>query len=314
METESKQVILEAISLRKAYGDTVALSDLDLSIYRGECVALLGPNGAGKTTACDILSGLILPDTGKVVIDGMTYQRNYKVIQNIIGVHQQECHLYGKYTVEETIALFSSFYSKASPINELLCKLGLDEFKNHRLESLSFGQKQRVYLGCSFVHKPKVLLLDEPTTGLDLKSRHVIWQIIEELIADGCSVLLTTHNMHEAERLSDRVYILDKGKIIISDTTKKIVEKICGKDILSFKLKDENPELIDRLTKELPWFSQSRKVGNKYYVASNCAPSLMKDLSEIHEKHNIICSLSLNTASLEDVFLKLTGRIIQNDK
>ena len=126
-------------------------------------------------------------------------------------------------------------------------------------------------------------------------------------------MLLTTHNMDEAERLSDRVLILDKGEIIIKGTTKDIVEKVCGKNMLSFRLKGESAEILHRIKKSLPWFHEARKVGNKYYVTTNNASCLVKDLSDIHEKHNVIKSLTLNAASLEDVFLKMTGRIIQND-
>lgn len=305
--------VLAARNLRKAYGHVTALQDVNFSMNKGECIALLGPNGAGKTTICDILSGLIRADQGSVTIDDLTYPHHHKKIQQIIGVHQQGCNLYGKYTIEETFDLFASFYNKTGSNRSLIKRLLLDEKKYSRIEALSFGQKQRVYLGCALVHEPKLLLLDEPTTGLDLQSRHVIWQLIEEQVSRGISVLLTTHNMEEAKRLADHILILDQGNIITQGNCRSIIENTCGKEVVSFRIKDNCQDIFCELKEIIPWIEKSKKIGNRFYMTTNQSANLIKDLSIAHEKLNFMDSLTLNETSLEDVFLKLTGRAITHD-
>lgn len=304
--------ILEVKNLKKSYGSTKAVDGINLDLHKGECLALLGPNGAGKTTTIEMLEGLIPQDSGEIIINGLNYQTNRQKILEIIGVQLQECRLYGKYTVKETFDLFSSFY-KCPTIdsNTLLAKLHLEEKANIRLEKLSGGQRQRVYLGCCIINDPLLLFLDEPTSALDPQARRVIWDLISQIKSQGRCILLTTHHMDEAEKLADRIAIIDQGKIITLGTPQELVSAHCISEQIDFRVSENiDPEVFH---KEGSWrIKQSGPCS--YKTSSNEPERLMDSLIKLGHKLGFsLTSFSLRQGTLEDVFIKLTGRTIRND-
>jgi ABC-2 type transport system ATP-binding protein len=210
--------MLEAKGLTKHFKSLVAVDGVDLSLGTGECLALLGPNGAGKTTTVEMLEGLLAPDAGTVEIFGKNLARARREILEEVGVLLQETNLYKRYTVRETLELFGSFYAKAKEPDEIMERLSLTDKADVQLRKLSGGQKQRAYLGCALVNDPRLLFLDEPTTGLDPQARRATWELLQGLKTEGRSIFLTTHYMEEAAFLADRVAIIDHGKIIASGT------------------------------------------------------------------------------------------------
>lgn len=216
--------MLRARGLRKNFKNLVAVDGVDLAVEPGECLALLGPNGAGKTTTVEMLEGLLPPDAGVVEVFGKDLKANRREILEGVGVLLQETNLYKRYTVRETLALFGSFYRTAKEPEEIMERLSLTDKADVQLRKLSGGQKQRAYLGCALVNDPKLLFLDEPTTGLDPQARRAIWELLGALKTEGRGILLTTHYMEEAERLADRVAVIDHGKIIAEGRTKDLTK------------------------------------------------------------------------------------------
>ncbi|NUQ20294.1 MAG: ABC transporter ATP-binding protein, partial [Gemmatimonadaceae bacterium] len=196
-------------ALVKRYADVVAVNGLDLEVARGECFGLLGPNGAGKTTTIEICEGLTIPDAGDVAVLGQRWSRDARALRQRIGIQLQETQLSEKLTVGETVRLFRSFYDQGQSVDRVIGLVQLDEKRKARVGTLSGGQKQRLALACALVGDPELLFLDEPTTGLDPQSRRQLWELVEALKADGRTIVLTTHYMDEAERLCDRVAIVD---------------------------------------------------------------------------------------------------------
>src|SRR5260370_5779423 len=220
---------IECRGLRKTYDRKVeALRGLDLEISEGECFGLLGPNGAGKTTAIEILEGLLNPTSGEVRILGYTWQTHARELREWMGISLQETRLSEKLTVRETIELFASFYRRPKPTEEVLAELELTEKSDSWVGKLSGGQRQRLAVATALVANPRILFLDEPTTGLDPQSRRQLWEIIREFQRHGGTVLLTTHYMDEAERLCDRLAIIDYGQIIPAGTPAELIYRLGG--------------------------------------------------------------------------------------
>src|SRR5512141_3009509 len=205
---------LHVAGLRKAYDDVVAVNGLDLTVNAGEYFGLLGPNGAGKTTTIEICEGLTQPDAGVVEVLGTRWDNDERALRERLGIQLQDTQLAEKLTVDETVKLFRSFYARGRDVNEVIDVVQLAEKRTSRVGKLSGGQKQRLALACAIVGDPELLFLAEPTTGLDPQSRRQLWDLITELKASGRSIVLTTHYMDEAERLCDRVAIVDHGRVI----------------------------------------------------------------------------------------------------
>ncbi|MEO8192602.1 MAG: ABC transporter ATP-binding protein [Gemmatimonadales bacterium] len=214
--------------LKKSYGDVLAVDGLDLEVRTGECFGLLGPNGAGKTTTIEICEGLLERDAGDVELLGLTWEADAGKLKERLGIQLQDTQLSEKLTVAETLTLFRSFYQKPRDVDEVIALVQLEEKKNARVGTLSGGQKQRLAVACALVGDPELLFLDEPTTGLDPQSRRQLWSLIEEFRATGRTILLTTHYMDEAERLCDRVAIVDHGHIIAQGTPHELMESIAA--------------------------------------------------------------------------------------
>src|SRR5262250_320654 len=224
--------------LRKAYRDVVAVDGLDLELRRGECFGLLGPNGAGKTTTVEICEGLTEPDEGEVVVLGRRWGRDDG---ELLGISLQETQFSEKLTVAETVRLFRSFYRRGTAPERVIEMVQLTEKANGRVGQLSGGQKQRLALACALVGAPELLFLDEPTTGLDPQSRRQLWEILRAFRARGKTILLTTHYMDEAERLCDRVAIVDHGKVIALDTPAELIARLGGDHVIEFAFAEGQP-------------------------------------------------------------------------
>ena len=214
--------------LVKRYADVVAVDGLDLEVARGECFGLLGPNGAGKTTTLEVLEGLLVPEAGEVEVLGRGWAGSAGWLRERLGITLQETRLPDKLTVREVVELFRSFYRRGRAPEEVIRLVSLEEKAGAWYEKLSGGQKQRLAVACALVGDPELLFLDEPTTGLDPQSRRQLWEVVGALKAEGRTVLLTTHYMDEAERLCDRVAVVDHGKVIAQGTPRELVERVVG--------------------------------------------------------------------------------------
>jgi ABC-2 type transport system ATP-binding protein len=217
---------LRVQSLRKAYDDVVAVDGLDLEVLTGECFGLLGPNGAGKTTTIEICEGLLSADSGSVEVLGRRWESDARELRELLGIQLQETQLSEKLTVDETLTLFQSFYRDARDIGEVIDQVELGEKRHSRVGGLSGGQKQRLAVACALVGNPQLLFLDEPTTGLDPQSRRQLWELIEKFQAEGRTIVLTTHYMEEAERLCDRVAIVDHGRVIALGSPGELIDAL----------------------------------------------------------------------------------------
>jgi len=217
---------LRVQGLRKAYDDVVAVDGLNLEVETGECFGLLGPNGAGKTTTIEICEGLLPADSGSVEVLGRRWESDGRELRELLGIQLQDTQLSEKLTVDETLTLFQSFYRDPSDVGEVIDKVELGEKRYSRVGTLSGGQKQRLAVACALVGNPQLLFLDEPTTGLDPQSRRQFWELIEKFQSEGRTIVLTTHYMEEAERLCDRVAIVDHGHVIALGSPRELTESL----------------------------------------------------------------------------------------
>jgi ABC-2 type transport system ATP-binding protein len=300
--------------LRKYYGDVRAVDGLDLTIATGECFGLLGPNGAGKTTTIEICEGLVAPDSGDVEILGLRWASHEHELRERLGIQLQETQLAEKLTVEETVRLFRSFYSRGRPVDEVIGLVQLDEKRGARVGKLSGGQKQRLALACSIVGDPDLLFLDEPTTGLDPQSRRQLWDLITEFKARGRTILLTTHYMDEAEILCERVAIVDHGKVIALGTPRELIGSLGAEHVVEFTLEQSAPAIDENELRALPGARAVRRIGSGYEIPVDAlhrtVPAL---LSLLAARGAELANLTTHSASLEDVFVSLTGRQLRDE-
>jgi len=293
--------------LVKRYEDVTALDGLDLEVGRGECFGLLGPNGAGKTTTVEIMEGLTVPDAGSVEVLGWRWgQAHDQELRERIGVQLQETQLADKLTVEETIRLFRSFYRRGREVDEVVEIVGLEAKRRGRVHKLSGGQKQRLALACALVGAPDLLFLDEPTTGLDPQARRKVWEVVERFRAEGGSILLTTHYMEEAERLCDRVAIVDRGRMIALGAPATLVASLEAQQIVELRTRSE---LDAARLESTPGVSgAARRNGSWRLQVTHIGEALPALLAEIERQGGGVESLTTHEPTLEDVFVSLTGR------
>ncbi|HEY6842796.1 MAG TPA: ABC transporter ATP-binding protein [Thermoanaerobaculia bacterium] len=296
--------------LKKYFADVKAVDGLDLSIAANECFGLLGPNGAGKTTTIEILEGLTTPDSGDVQILGLTWKRNDRELRERIGISLQETQLSEKLTVHETVHLFRSFYKSGRPPDEVLHDLSLEEKSNARVGKLSGGQKQRLAVACALVGSPDILFLDEPTTGLDPQSRLQLWEVVTKFRAKGGTVLLTTHYMEEAERLCDRIAIVDHGHLIALGTPQELIAKLEARNIVEFS---SDPPLPEDVLRALPSCHGCTMHNGLYQLrVDSLADAVPQLLAAVEKAGAKLVTLSTHEATLEDVFVSLTGRELRD--
>lgn len=305
---------VECRDLRKTYaGKVEAVRGLSLAIEPGECFGLLGPNGAGKTTTIEILEGLLEPTSGEVSILGRSWKKHGRELREFIGISLQETRLSEKLTVRETIELFASFYTQPRSTREVLSALQLNEKSDALVGNLSGGQKQRLAVATALVASPKVLFLDEPTTGLDPQSRRQLWDIIRCFQHDGGTVLLTTHYMDEAERLCDRLAIVDHGQVIAEGTPGALIERLGGHHVVEFAL-SEKVHGDMAAWQSLPSVDSARSEDGVICLnvrePHRTIPAL---LERVDQQSAQLERLNTRQASLEDVFVNLTGRHLRDD-
>jgi ABC-2 type transport system ATP-binding protein len=291
-----------------------AVNGIDLAIDRGECFGLLGPNGAGKTTTIEIFEGLLRPTTGDVEILGMRWGENDNELRQKLGISLQETRFTERLTVFETLVLFRSFYRNGNNPADVMDDVGLNEKAKSWVGKLSGGQRQRLAVACALVGDPQLLFLDEPTTGLDPQSRRHLWEIIRRLREGGRTVLLTTHYMDEAERLCNRVAIIDHGKIIALGSPAELIARLGGEHIVEFALADEG-RILDEDLAGLPAVREVRPNGNGMALTVTEPHIAIPALLRLLQAQKLdLASLSTRNASLEDVFVNLTGRHLRDDE
>ena len=313
----ARPAAIHCVGLVKRYGDVTAVAGLDLTVQAGECFGLLGPNGAGKTTTIEILEGLTPVDAGDVMVLGQRWQGGAadRLLRERLGIQLQETKLPEKLSVEETVQLFASFYRQAHTVNEVLGLVELGEKRRAWYSKLSGGQKQRLAVACALVSKPELLFLDEPTTGLDPQSRRQLWDVIARFRAAGNTVLLTTHYMEEAERLCDRVAIMDHGAMIALGSPRELIGSLGAEHVVEYTIAgDSAPEALDG---ELRALAGVRVVRTRGGVVSLTVAELHRTLPALmalFERRGVaLASLTTHHATLEDVFVSLTGRHIRDD-
>jgi ABC-2 type transport system ATP-binding protein len=309
----SGSVAVSCRGLKKSYGDVVAVDGLDLEVFAGECFGLLGPNGAGKTTTVEILEGLLGPDAGDVEILGMRWGIDDRAIRQRLGVQLQETQLAEKLTVEETLRIFRSFFDRSRTVDEVLKIVELEEKRSAWVSRLSGGQQQRLAVACALVSKPELLFLDEPTTGLDPQSRRQLWDLVLDFKASGRTVLLTTHYMEEAERLCDRVAIIDHGQVIALGTPGELISKLGAEHVVEIALQNDDPS-VDA------WLRQVEGVQNVhrdrtgiFLTVSAMHRTVPALLAALRDRSAELSRLTTHNATLEDVFVSLTGRHLRDE-
>jgi ABC-2 type transport system ATP-binding protein len=301
---------LRVTDLRKAYKDVVAVDGLDLEVRAGECFGLLGPNGAGKTTTIEICEGLTRQDAGEVVLLGMRWASEAAELRQTLGIQLQETQLAEKLTVSETIRLFRSFYRQGPGVPAIIAAAQLEEKQHSRVGELSGGQKQRLALACAMVGDPQFLFLDEPTTGLDPQARRQVWDLVEGFKRTGRTILLTTHYMDEAEKLCDRVAIVDHGKVIALGTPRELIASIGVEHVVEFTagtpMDLASVRGIDGVRSAR---AQNGRVLLQVTALHRAVPAL---LGELARQGAPLTELRTHSATLEDVFVALTGRHLRD--
>ncbi len=299
--------------LRKSFGDVTAVDGLDLEVARGECFGLLGPNGAGKTTTIEICEGLTAPDSGSVNLLGLDWRSHANELRQRIGIQLQETQFPEKLSVEETLRLFRSFFDRGLTVEESIATAQLEEKRKSRVGGLSGGQKQRLAMACALVGDPELLFLDEPTTGLDPQARRNLWDLVDKLKGAGRTIILTTHYMDEAERLCNRVAVMDHGRIIALGTPKELIASIGGEQIVEFAV--ANGAVIDeaKLTRIPGVHSHCVHAGVHQLFVSELHTTVPPIFASLAAQGSHLSEFRTHSATLEDVFVSLTGRNLRDE-
>jgi ABC-2 type transport system ATP-binding protein len=308
--------------LRKTFADVVAVDGLDLEVSCGECFGLLGPNGAGKTTTIEICEGLTDPDAGQVQLLGLDWRTGAGQLRQRIGVQLQETQFPDKLTVEETLRLFRSFFHPGIPVEESIRTAQLEEKRGSRIGTLSGGQKQRLAMACALVGDPELLFLDEPTTGLDPQARRHLWDLVDALKQAGRTIILTTHYMEEAERLCDRVAIMDHGRIIALGTPQQLIASVGAEHIVEFAVSAHESAaqgaahgVVDAdLLLKIPGVQSHRvDAGLHQLSVSELHTAVPRIFAALTGQGLHLSEFRTHSASLEDVFVGLTGRNLRDE-
>ncbi|HEY2953771.1 MAG TPA: ABC transporter ATP-binding protein [Candidatus Eisenbacteria bacterium] len=314
MPDAKTSLTLACRALVKRYPKVLAVDHLDLEVRSGECFGLLGPNGAGKTTTIEILEGLTPADEGEVRVLGEPWGRGDgrdRALRERLGIQLQEAKFQDKLSVIETVELFRSFYRRGPDPEDVIRTVQLEEKRDAWVSKLSGGQRQRLSLAVALVNEPEVLFLDEPTTGLDPQSRRQVWDLVAVFRRGGGTVLLTTHYMEEAERLCDRVAIMDHGRILALDTPAALIATLGADHVVEFAVEgtlDLTP------VSGLPGVSQARREGNAFaLIVREPHVSIPALLAELARQGAALQQLATHHATLEDVFVSLTGRTLRDE-
>ena len=335
--------------VKKAFADVKAVDGVDLEVARGECFGLLGPNGAGKTTTIEICEGLTAPDAGTVELLGLKWGANANELRQRIGIQLQETQFPEKLTVEETLRLFRSFFQRGISVEESIKTAQLEEKRGARVGGLSGGQKQRLAMATALVGDPELLFLDEPTTGLDPQARRHLWDLVDDLKHAGRTIILTTHYMDEAERLCDRVAIMDHGKVIALGTPNELIASIGGEDIVEFAVVGSNDSPVPKgegpgapsstnfspvsearpgapavstphrkvdaaMLLGIPGVKSHRVDAGLHQLAVSETHTVVPRIFTALTEHGLhLSEFRTHSATLEDVFVRLTGRNLRDE-
>jgi ABC-2 type transport system ATP-binding protein len=306
--------VVRVHDLHKSYGRVEAVRGISFDILPGECFGLLGPNGAGKTTTVEILEGLLPPTAGEVEVLGRRWGSDDQEIRERLGVCLQQTALSEKLQVGETLALFRAFYRGGRLPDDVVAEVGLQEKLKARVGTLSGGQKQRLAVACALVGDPELLFLDEPTTGLDPQSRRQLWEIVNGFKRRRRTVVLTTHYMDEAEKLCDRIVVVDHGKVIAQGTPRELIRSLGGDHVVEITLEEgAGGGLPPEQLQDLPSVrSVHAEAGRLVLTVAEPHLAIPPLLGRVTAKGCVLASLSTRHASLEDVFVSLTGRHLRD--
>ena len=300
--------VIHVAGLSKSYGSTRAVQDFSLEVFQGEIFGLIGPNGAGKTTAMECIEGLRVPDAGQVSVLGLDPFRDIVPLLNRIGVQLQEAQLQKRITVREAVTLWSSLYRTTVDGHQLLAQLGIAAKTNSRFMTLSGGQKQRLFIALALINDPEVVFLDELTTGLDPQARRAIWELVRGIRDRGKTVFLTTHLMEEAERLCDRVAIIDHGRIVDVDSPSGLVDRHCPERTIVIKTPDARAvEVLAHVS----GVESSTREGDNVVLQARSVDVMTGLIASLAEHRIAVTDFRTVVPTLEDVFLKLTGHSVR---
>ena len=305
----SSEILIKAHDLTKKFGSFTAVDHIDFEVYRGECVGFLGPNGAGKTTTVRMIYCFLPLTEGELSVAGMSVAGQAREIRNVVGVAPQEDNLDPDFSVIENLQVYARYFDipKAEAekrANEQLKFFQLEEKQNVLISELSTGMKRRLILGRALINEPKILLLDEPTTGLDPQARHLVWDEVRSLRKRGVTIILTTHYMDEAAVLCDRILLMDNGKIIEQGKPSELIKKHVGADVLEV---DNDEKLVQTLKTEFP-DAQIETFSDRIHIFTMQPHGVFERFLEKKPLTNV----TIRNADLEDVFLKLTGRRLRD--
>ncbi len=303
------RAVIQVSGIRKAYGATVAVADVSFEVYEGEIFGLIGPNGAGKTTTMECVEGVRRPDRGTISILGLDPVRDVYEIQNRIGVQLQQAQLQKRIKVWEAVDLWASLYPKTVDGERLLEQLGLTAKRNAWFMNLSGGQKQRLFIALALINDPEIVFLDELTTGLDPQSRRAIWEMVRDIRDRGKTVFLTTHLMEEAERLCDRVAIIEHGKIIDIGSPQALVGRHCPTRTVVLATDEA---LAEERLKSIPSVDKVTRQDSRFTIQGLGDDLVTEVIHCLSENRIRVTDFRTEVPNLEDVFLKLTGHSIRD--
>lgn len=294
---------IEVRNLHKRYGATVAVDDVSFTVEAGEIFGILGPNGAGKTTTVECVAGLRVPDRGEIRVLGLDPRHDRAALRQRVGVQLQESRLPERLRVGEAIALYRSFYPQPADGDQLLEMLGLTDKRHSRYRDLSGGQKQRLSIALALIGRPTVAVLDELTTGLDPQARRETWELVERVRDSGVTIILVTHFMDEAERLCDRVAVIDTGRVVALDTPAGLIARAGGQQRIRFR---PATDLDEQLLTALPEVTEVRRSGSQVVVIGT--GNVLHAVTATLARHHIVAhDLRIEQTSLDDAFVTLTG-------
>ncbi|HTG69423.1 MAG TPA: ABC transporter ATP-binding protein [Candidatus Udaeobacter sp.] len=303
--------VLEVRHLKKSFGMVSAVEDISFSVEPGEVFTIIGPNGAGKTTTLEMIEGLQAPDSGQIQFGPLSWAKNSEQIKVSIGVQPQSSALFDLLTVEENLDLFATFYPKSRPAAEVLEMISLTDQRSKQVKKLSGGQKQRLAIGLAMINDPTIIFLDEPTTGLDPQARRNIWDIILKLKELGKTTILTTHYMEEAEKLSDRVCIVDQGKIVTLDTPAALIDRLTKEREVRLTFLDGAAAAseTEKIALLQPTVTRTNREGASLQLWSTQPEETLYELFGFTKDRGYrVEQISIREMSLEDVFIAFTGK------
>ncbi|WP_052703178.1 ABC transporter ATP-binding protein [Paenibacillus beijingensis] len=303
--------ILDVSGLRKTFGSVTAVEDIGFTVEAGEVFTIIGPNGAGKTTTLEMIEGLQTPDRGQIAFGGRTWAKDAEAIKIMIGVQPQSSAMFDLLTVEENLELFATFYPKPRQSAEILEMINLTDHRSKRVKSLSGGQRQRLAIGLAMISDPEIIFLDEPTTGLDPQARRNIWEIILKLKSLGKTTILTTHYMEEAEKLSDRVCIVDQGRVVTLDSPAMLIDRLTKEREVRLSFTDgaEAAAEAERMAQSLSSVVRTDRDGADLKLWTEHPEDTLLDLFGFTKQRGFrVEQVAIRELSLEDVFIAYTGK------